>query len=122
MTNSRSTPRNTHWLTVVVRFAIGGLAIGGLAMNVGCSSGSSTPEDAGSGGSTGSGGRTGAGGSGTMSVNNSGSLNSQDFFDFLACFFTPGCPRADFNGVGGVNSQDFFDFLSCFFAPPAGCH
>ncbi len=50
----------------------------------------------------------------------SGSVNSQDFFDYVSCFFT-GCSRADFNRFGGVNSQDFFDFLACFFDPPAGC-
>ncbi len=48
-------------------------------------------------------------------------VNSQDFFDFLNCFFTPGCPAADFNNDGITNSQDFFDFLNCFFNPPAGC-
>jgi hypothetical protein len=51
----------------------------------------------------------------------SGALNSQDFFDFLNCFFTTGCGGADFNGDTQVNSQDFFDFLSCFFTPPSGC-
>ncbi len=53
--------------------------------------------------------------------NHSGAVNSQDFFDFLNCFFTPGCAAADFNGSGSVNSQDFFDFLNCFFNPPPGC-
>jgi hypothetical protein len=53
--------------------------------------------------------------------NDSGTLNSQDFFDFLACFFTTGCAGADFNDDGQANSQDFFDFLACFFAPPSGC-
>jgi hypothetical protein len=52
--------------------------------------------------------------------NNDLILNSQDFFDFLGCFFTPGCD-ADFNNDTVVNSQDFFDFLACFFAPPPGC-
>ncbi|MBC7772279.1 MAG: hypothetical protein H7210_07285, partial [Pyrinomonadaceae bacterium] len=50
--------------------------------------------------------------------NNDLSLNSQDFFDFIAAFFGAG---ADFNEDGQTNSQDFFDFLGCFFAPPATC-
>lgn len=48
-------------------------------------------------------------------------LNSQDFFDFLTCFFAESCPpgrSADFNHDGLENSQDFFDFLNCFFG---GC-
>lgn len=52
--------------------------------------------------------------------NNSGGMNSQDFFDFVNCFFGAGCPPgedADFNNDNVVNSQDFFDFLTCFFAP-----
>jgi uncharacterized membrane protein len=53
--------------------------------------------------------------------NNDDTLNSQDFFDFLLCFFDPlACPplAADFNADGVVTSDDFFDFLAAFFA---GC-
>jgi hypothetical protein len=53
--------------------------------------------------------------------NGSGTLSSQDFFDFLSCFFVEGCTEADYNNSGQVNSQDFFEFLSCFFAAPGGC-
>jgi hypothetical protein len=47
--------------------------------------------------------------------NHSGSLNSQDFFDFLADFFKL---NGDFNKSGATDSQDFFDFVAAFFG---GC-
>jgi hypothetical protein len=50
--------------------------------------------------------------------NQSGAVDSQDFFDFLAAFFAH-LPSADFNHSGAIDSQDFFDFLTAFFA---GCH
>lgn len=48
-----------------------------------------------------------------------GECNSQDFFDFIACFFgqCPGRQTADFNGDGFINSQDLFDYLVVFFMP-----
>ncbi len=49
--------------------------------------------------------------------NGDGSLNSQDFFDFVTTFFAFG-PSADFNHDGAINSQDYFDFITAFFA---GC-
>ncbi len=48
--------------------------------------------------------------------NGDGSVNSQDFFDFLAVFFESDA-SADFNADLVVNSQDFFDFLAAFFGP-----
>jgi len=50
--------------------------------------------------------------------NDSGTLTSQDFFDFLAGFFSD---NGDYNNDGVTTSQDFFDFLLCFLSPPAGC-
>jgi hypothetical protein len=49
--------------------------------------------------------------------NGSGSVDSQDFFDFLGAFFGLDA-RADFNNSGNVDSQDSFDFLRAFFV---GC-
>lgn len=71
------------------------------------------------------GGRGAAQGSGTMTIacatasradfNHDGTVNSQDFFDFITAFFN-NSPSADFNHDGTVNSQDFFDFVTAFFA------
>jgi len=73
------------------------------------------------------GGFNGATGTGTLTLtcvacpcdwNQSGTITSQDFFDFLAGFFNN---NADYNHDGQTSSQDFFDFLQCFLAPPPGC-
>ncbi|MBC7773220.1 MAG: choice-of-anchor C family protein [Pyrinomonadaceae bacterium] len=48
-------------------------------------------------------------------VNGSGSVTSQDFFDFIAAFFAG---NADFNHDGETTSQDFFNFIAAFFT---GC-
>ena len=50
-------------------------------------------------------------------INNSGTLEVQDIFDFLALWFAGDC-RADFNGTGGISVSDIFDFLTAWFA---GC-
>ena len=49
--------------------------------------------------------------------NNSGTLNVQDIFDFLAAWFTAN-PTADFNHANGITVQDIFDFLAAWFV---GC-
>ncbi len=36
------------------------------------------------------------------------------------CPGAPSCP-CNFNNDAALNSQDFFDFLGCFFNPPPGC-
>lgn len=48
-------------------------------------------------------------------------VTSQDFFDFLSCFFAQPCTAADVNHSGAVDSQDFFDFVNCFFTLPGAC-
>jgi hypothetical protein len=50
--------------------------------------------------------------------NSDGTVNSQDFFEFLDLFFAVDA-GADFNADGVIDSQDFFDFLAAFFSP--GC-
>ncbi|MBC7772303.1 MAG: hypothetical protein H7210_07410 [Pyrinomonadaceae bacterium] len=50
----------------------------------------------------------------TSDWNQDGTVNSQDFFDFVADFFND---NADFNSDGVTNSQDFFDFVGAFFTP-----
>jgi hypothetical protein len=50
-------------------------------------------------------------------LNCDGMVTSQDFFDFLAAFFSNDL-AADFNHDNTVTSQDFFDFISAFFT---GC-
>ncbi|MGE3109220.1 MAG: hypothetical protein AB7G11_15945 [Phycisphaerales bacterium] len=52
-------------------------------------------------------------------LNGSGTVTSQDFFDFLSGFFNG---TLDYNHDGIVTSQDYFDFLTCFFVRPPGCH
>jgi hypothetical protein len=49
--------------------------------------------------------------------NQSGQVNVQDIFDFLAAWFANGA-GADFNGTGGITVQDVFDFLAAWFV---GC-
>jgi hypothetical protein len=50
-------------------------------------------------------------------IDQSGVLNVQDLFDFLAAFFA-GDPAGDFDHSGALTVQDVFDFLAAFFA---GC-
>ncbi len=49
--------------------------------------------------------------------NCSGTLQTQDIFDFLNAWFNLD-PRANFNAVGGITTQDIFDFLNAWFS---GC-
>jgi len=50
----------------------------------------------------------------TADFNDDGDVTSQDFFDFLAAFFSQDI-SADVNGDGTITSQDFFDFIAAFF-------
>lgn len=50
--------------------------------------------------------------------NGVGGVNSQDYFDYVAAFFSG---NGDINGDNQTTSQDFFEFLRCFFNPPTGC-
>ncbi len=52
-----------------------------------------------------------------------GSLNDQDFFDWVNDYFTQTGPQGqfDYNQDGNENDQDWFDFVNCYFTPPAGC-
>jgi len=52
-----------------------------------------------------------------VDFNCSGTLGSQDIFDFLAAYFIND-PSADFNNSNSITVQDIFDFLAAFFA---GC-
>ncbi len=49
--------------------------------------------------------------------NASGTVTTQDIFDFLNAWLA-GLPSADFNNAGGLEVQDIFDFLNAWFA---GC-
>lgn len=51
-------------------------------------------------------------GSCAADFDHNGTVTSEDFFQFLAAFFSN---NADFNQDGFTNSQDFFDFISAFF-------
>jgi ELWxxDGT repeat protein len=53
-----------------------------------------------------------AGGSCPCDWDNTGVVDSRDFFEFLNDFFNL---AADFDGSGATNSSDFFSFLACFF-------
>lgn len=48
-------------------------------------------------------------------INNSGSVTTQDLFDFLTVFFVP-TVLADTTGDAGVTVQDLFVFLQAWFA------
>ncbi len=55
--------------------------------------------------------------------NQDGSLNDQDWFDFVNDYFSGAGPRGmgDFNDDLSQNDQDFFDFVNAFFTPGEGC-
>ncbi len=55
--------------------------------------------------------------------NDDGSLNDQDFFDWVNDYFTQTGPQGqfDFNEDGFSNDQDWFDFTNCYFSPLPPC-
>jgi len=52
-----------------------------------------------------------------VDFNRDGVVNSQDFFEYIAAFFSESL-LADYHRDGVINSQDVFDFLAAFFT---GC-
>ncbi len=55
--------------------------------------------------------------------NGDGSLNDQDFFDWVNDYFNQAGPQGhfDFNLDGNQNDQDWFDFVNAYFNPAPAC-